>query len=261
MKADAVVELVPVVGTTAACQAMEVARATHYRRRRPRLVPEPKLRPTPARALSEREREAVLELLHGERFCDRSPAEVYATILDEGTYLASERTMYRILAGNQEVRERRNQLRHPAYQKPELLATGPNEVWTWDITKLRGPAKGIWFHLYVIMDIYSRQVMGWMVAPTESATLAERLIDVTIVGVIALMSGSDFLPICSIAADIDPLRLVYRRPAKRCRAAAPWDLPDAVVITRLSCPSVRKSSEVISCHAVVMKCRDVCRTY
>jgi putative transposase len=180
MKAHAVVELVPVVGTRAACQAMEVARATHYRRRRPRLVPEPKLRPTPARALSEREREAVLELLHGERFCDRSPAEVYATILDEGTYLASERTMYRILAGNQEVRERRNQLRHPAYQKPELLATGPNEVWTWEITKLRGPAKGIWFHLYVIMDIYSRQVMGWMVAPTESATLAKRLIDVTI---------------------------------------------------------------------------------
>lgn len=180
MKADAVVELVPVVGTTGACRAMEVARSTHYRRRRPRLVAEPKPRPTPARALSERERAAVLELLHGERFCDRSPAEVYATLLDEGTYLASERTMYRILAGNQEVRERRNQLRHPCYLKPELLATGPDEIWTWDITKLRGPQKGIWFHLYVIMDIYSRQVMGWMVAPTESARLAKRLIAETI---------------------------------------------------------------------------------
>lgn len=180
MKADAVVELVPVTGTAGACRAMEVARSTHYRRRRPRLVPEPKPRPTPARALSEGERAAVLELLHGERFADRSPAEVYATILDEGTYLASERTMYRILAGNQEVRERRRQLRHPEYQRPELLATGPNQVWTWDITKLRGPAKGIWFHLYVIMDIFSRQTMGWMVAPTESATLAKRLIAVTI---------------------------------------------------------------------------------
>jgi putative transposase len=180
MKAHAVVELVPVVGTADACRAMEVARATHYRRRRPRLVPEPKPHPTPPRALSERERAVVLELLHGDRFCDRAPAEVYATLLDEGTYLASERTMYRILAGNLEVRERRNQLRHPCYQKPELLATGPNEVWTWDITKLRGPQKGTWFHLYVIMDIYSRQVMGWMVAPTESARLAKRLIAETI---------------------------------------------------------------------------------
>jgi putative transposase len=180
MKADAVVDLVPVVGTTEACRAMEVARATHYRRRRPRLVAEPKPRPTPGRALSERERAAVLELLDGERFCDRSPGEVYATLLDEGTYLASERTMYRLLVRNQEVRERRNQRRHPCYQKPELLATGPNEVWCWDITKLRGPEKGIWFHLYVIMDIYSRQVMGWMVAPTESARLAKRLISETI---------------------------------------------------------------------------------
>ncbi len=138
MKAEAVVDLVPVVGPTAACRAIEVARATHYRRRRPRVMPELKPRPRPARALSEPERAAVLELLHGDRFGDRAPAEVYATLLDEGTYLASERTMYRILAASDEVRERRNQLRHPSYQKPELLATRPCQVWSWDITKLRG---------------------------------------------------------------------------------------------------------------------------
>jgi len=117
-----------------------------------------------------------LDLLHSERFVDRSPAEVYATSLDEGKYLCSERTMYRILAEYGEVRERRNQLQHPAYVKPELLATGPNEVWSWDITKLKGPAKWTYFYLYVILDIFSRYVVGWMVAHRESATLAKRLI-------------------------------------------------------------------------------------
>ncbi len=107
---------------------------------------------------------------------DSSPAEVYATSLDEGRYLCSERTMYRILAEHAEIRERRNQLRHPRYTKPELLATGPNQVWSWDITKLKGPAKWTYFYLYVILDIFSRYVVGWMIAHRESATLARRLI-------------------------------------------------------------------------------------
>lgn len=111
---------------------------------------------------------------------DDSPAEVYATLLDEDTYLCSVRTMYRLLARHDEMRERRNQLRHPAYHKPELLATQPNQVWTWDITKLLGPAKWTYFYLYVIMDIFSRYVVGWMVAHRESATLAERLIAQTL---------------------------------------------------------------------------------
>jgi transposase InsO family protein len=136
-------------------------------------------RPSPARALDAGERSAVLELLHSERFVDRSPSEMYATLLDEGTYRCSIRTMYRILEENREVRERRDQLRHPQYQKPELLATGANQVWSWDITKLLGPVKWTYFYLYVILDIYSRYVVGWMVAPRESAELAKRLIGET----------------------------------------------------------------------------------
>ena len=128
------------------------------------------------RALSSDERQAVLDLLHSPRFCDVSPAETYATLLDEGTYLASERTMYRLLAAAGETGERRNQRVHPAYARPELLATAPNEVWSWDITKLLGPAKWTYFYLYVLLDIYSRYVVGWMVAYREQATLAERLI-------------------------------------------------------------------------------------
>ncbi len=176
MIATGVSELASVVGTSAACAALAVSRATHYRRTRgPRLGP-PVPRPRPARALTENERTTVLDLLHGERFVDASPAATYATLLDEGTYLASERTMYRILADAQEVRERRDQRRHPAYAKPELLATGPNELWSWDITKLRGPARWTYYQLYVILDVFSRYVPGWMVATRESAALAERLI-------------------------------------------------------------------------------------
>jgi len=118
----------------------------------------------------------VLEQLHSERFRDKPPVQIYATLLDEGTYLCSIRTMYRLLEENHEVRERRNQLTHPSYQKPELLATGANQVWSWDITKLLGPAKWTYFYLYVILDIFSRYVVGWMVAPRESAELAKRLI-------------------------------------------------------------------------------------
>jgi putative transposase len=169
-------ELTPLVGTRPACQALGVAPATIYRRRRP---PEPrptKPRRQPARALSPVEREAVLETLHEERFVDRSPAQVWATLLDEGRYLASERTMYRILAEKGESRERRDQLVHPPYAKPELLAERPNELWSWDITKLLGPAKWTYFYLYVILDVFSRYVVGWTIQHRESARVAEQLI-------------------------------------------------------------------------------------
>ena len=113
------------------------------------------------------------------RFVDRSPAEVVATLLDEGQYLCSERTMYRILAASEPVRERRNQLTHPSYTKPELVATAPNETWSWDITRLLGPKRWTYFYLYVLLDIFSRYVVGWMVAERESSALAARLIEQT----------------------------------------------------------------------------------
>jgi putative transposase len=137
-------------------------------------------RPTPPRALAPVERQGVLDLLHA-RFVDQAPAQVHATLLDEGTYLCSPRTMYRILDAAHEIKERRNQVRRPHYAAPELLATRPNEVWSWDITKLLGPAKWTYFYLYVILDIFSRYVVGWMLAPHESAALAERLIAETCV--------------------------------------------------------------------------------
>lgn len=178
MITTAVAELSGVVGTTAACAALSVSRATHYRRREPRHGP-PTPRPAPARALSQEERSIALGLLHSDRFIDSAPAEVVATLLDEGTYVASERTLYRILEAAGEVRERRAQARHPAYAVPELLAVGPNELWSWDITKLKGPAKWTSYQLYVILDVFSRYVPGWMVAHRESAILAKRLIDDT----------------------------------------------------------------------------------
>ena len=136
-------------------------------------------RPTPARALCDSEREHVLNVLASPRFVDRAPAEVVATLLDEGQYLCSQRTMYRILAANQPVRERRNQLEHPRYTKPELVATGPNETWSWDITRLLGPTRWTYFYLYVLLDIFSRYVVGWMVAERENAALAATLIEQT----------------------------------------------------------------------------------
>ncbi len=172
----ATAEVTPEVGTAPVCRALGLPRATVYRRRRPP-APKPKQeRPTPARALAPSERQAVLDVLHSERFCDRSPAAVHATLLEDGHYLCSTRTMYRILDDHDEVRERRDQLRHPSYSKPELLATRPNQVWSWDITKLKGPAKWVYFYLYVILDIFSRYVVGWLLAQQESAALAERLI-------------------------------------------------------------------------------------
>jgi len=163
------------IGVAPACESMGVTRSTlYYQRRDPKQEAKP--RPKPARALTDGERQKVLDELHDDRFVDKSPGEVWATLLDEGTYLCSERTMYRILADNEEVKERRNQLKHPEYTKPELLAEGPNEVWSWDITKLRGPVKWTYFYLYVILDIFSRYVVGWMVAPRETAGLAQKLI-------------------------------------------------------------------------------------
>ncbi len=175
----AIAELAPVVGTTAACAAVGRARATHYRVHRkspPRPRPTPRApRPQP-RALSEQERQGVLEVLHCERFVDVAPPEVYATLLDEGVYLASVSTMYRLLRSVGEVRERRRQAVHPPYVKPELLADRPNQVWSWDITKLLGPVKWTYYYLYVVLDIFSRYVVGWMLATRESASLAERLL-------------------------------------------------------------------------------------
>src|SRR6202042_481700 len=131
------------------------------------------------RALDTAERDAVLACLHEERFQNCAPAAVYATLLDEGRYHCSIRTMYRILEGEGEARERRDQLVHPAYRKPELLATAPNQLWSWDITKLRGPVKWTYFYLYVILDAFSRYVVGWMLAPRESSELAGKLIEET----------------------------------------------------------------------------------
>jgi putative transposase len=164
------------VGVVPACLALGVSRATFYRRTR-RETGQQQPRKTPARALSPSEREAVREVLYAPRFVDRSPGEIVATLLDEETYLCSERTMYRVLAQEGASRERRNQLHHPSYTKPELVATAPDEVWSWDITKLLGPRKWIYYYLYVILDLFSRYVVGWMVADKENANLAARLIE------------------------------------------------------------------------------------
>ena len=171
-------ELAPQVGVEPACRALGVSRATFYRRQRP-TPGHQQPRPTPARALSKEERERVVEVLSSERFVDRSPAEVFATLLDEKEYLCSERTMYRVLTECRPVRERRNQLQHPQYAKPELMATAPNQVWSWDITKLLGPKKWTYYYLYVLLDIFSRYTVGWMVADRENSALAGRLIEET----------------------------------------------------------------------------------
>jgi len=165
--------------TASACAALGLARASVYRARARRLRPPPSrsVKRAPPRTLGPEERSRVLDVLRTPRFADQAPAEIYATLLDEGVYLCSIRTMYRILAENGEVRERRDQLRHPVYQKPELLAEAPNQVWSWDITKLMGPAKWSYFYLYVILDIFSRRVVGWCVADAENAILFKELFD------------------------------------------------------------------------------------
>jgi putative transposase len=175
---EAAKQLAPTVGVAPACVGLGLCRATYYRHQSP---PSPTLKPRrdSARKLTPAEVQRVLELLNSPRFMDQSPAEVYATLLDEGTYLCSIRTFYRILARHQQIKARRNQLRHPEYKKPELLATGTNQLWSWDITKLQSLSKWTYFHLYVILDVYSRYVVGWMVAHRESATLAQQLIEQT----------------------------------------------------------------------------------
>jgi putative transposase len=178
MIAATVEELTPIIGTRPACRALGASPATVYRRRRPSEPRAPRPRPTPARALSEPERAAVLEVLCSERFVDVSPEETWATLLDEGTYLCSTRTMYRILAAEHgSVRDRRNQLTHPAYNKPELLAERPNELWSWDISKLKAATRGTWFFLYVIIDVFSRYIVGWTVQHRETGELAKDVIE------------------------------------------------------------------------------------
>lgn len=175
---EAVDELAAVVGVSEACRVLGVPRASHYRARQtPEAAPlAPHERPVPPRALSAEERDTVRQVLNSPRFQDCAPREVYATLLDEQIYLCSWRTMYRILMAADEVRERRDQLRRPTYAKPELLATRPRELWSWDITKLKGPAKWTYYYLYVIVDVFSRYVVGWMISERETAELAEAFI-------------------------------------------------------------------------------------
>ena len=182
----AVEETRGVLDVRLACTALGLPRATWYRAQA-RLVretpgSETQTRPRKAspRALTSAEQGCVLDLLHDPRFCDVAVPQVFATVLDEGSYICSQRTMYRILESRGEVRERRDQVSRPLFARPELLATGPNQVWSWDITKLKGPRKWTYFHLYVILDIFSRKVVGWMIAQRESALLAQRLIAETI---------------------------------------------------------------------------------
>jgi putative transposase len=185
MTDTAITELAPVIGSRAACDAVGAPQASWYRRHRKSPAPE---RPAPVphrdrpqpRALTEAERQEILDELHSDRFADVSPTEVWAILLDEGRYLGSTSTFYRLLRQASGTRERRKQATHPASVKPELVATEPNQVYSWDITKLRGPQKWSWFYLYVILDIYSRYVVGWMVASRESAPLAEVLIRQTV---------------------------------------------------------------------------------
>ena len=167
--------LVPLVGIVAACAALGISRATFYRAKKP--ASPTKKRPRPARALPDPERAGVLAELNSLRFADKAPAQVYATLLDEEKYLCSIRTMYRILASAGQVQERRKQRRHPTHTKPQLVARAPNQVWVWDITKVPGPERGVYYCLYVVLDIFSRAVVGWTIAPTESAALWREVVE------------------------------------------------------------------------------------
>lgn len=167
-------QLAAQLSLSAVCRALGVPRSSLYRARQPKATPRP--RPTPARALSREEKAEVRQVLNSERFQDAAPRQVYATLLGEEVYLCHWRTMYRILKEHHEVQERRHIRRHPTYAKPELVATGPNQLWSWDITKLHGPAKWVYYYLYVILDVFSRYAVGWLLAEVESAELAERLI-------------------------------------------------------------------------------------
>lgn len=175
----AVEQLAPLVGVVAACVALAVARATFYRQKRPvskPSVPIRKERPRNERRYSDEERAKIVAVLNSEPFMDKSPEQVFAILAEQGTYLASVRTMYRVLAENNQVRERRSRRQHPEHAIPRVVARGPNHVWSWDITKLKGPTKGAYFSLYVVLDIFSRYVVGWMLADKENAALAKRLL-------------------------------------------------------------------------------------
>jgi putative transposase len=176
---DLVLEFGERLGVGATCGAIGLPRATFYRHTTPTVEKPLSTRKKPKQALLPEERQRVLDVLHEDRFIDLAPTEIYAQLLDEAEHLCSIRTMYRILEENQEVRERRRQRQHPAYAKPELLATKPNEVWTWDITKLLGPAKWTYFYLYVVLDIFSRKAVGWLIAEKESSVLAKHLVEET----------------------------------------------------------------------------------
>lgn len=172
-------ELEPKIGLVAACTALATNRSFVYRERARdgrSASPAPRVRPRPSLALSIAEQQLLLGVLDSERFVDVAPATIFATLLDEGCYHGSVRTMYRLLAANDQTRERRNQRVHPSYSKPELLAERPNEAWSWDISKIKGPVKWNHYHLYVIIDIFNRYVVGWMISERESAELAEQLI-------------------------------------------------------------------------------------
>ena len=175
MKA-AVAELTPLVGVARACASIGLSRSTYYRWCRPAAVRRKMARPAPPRALSQAENEKVQQVLNSERFADSAPRQVYAALLDEGTYHCSWRTMYRVLTAAGQVRERRNQLTHPATTKPQLVANAPNQLWSWDITKLKGPVAWQFYYLYVVLDVYSRYVVGWLLAERELAGLAEQLL-------------------------------------------------------------------------------------
>ena len=169
-------DLEAVTSTRHACELLGASRATRYRRCRPPVAGPPAPRPTPPNALNEAERQHVLAVLRSAEYCDLAPAQVWARLLDEGIYLCSISTMYRLLAVAGECRERRRQRSHPARKRPELVAIAPNRVWSWDITKLQGPARGVYYELFVIIDIFSRYVVGWMVAEAETGELAEAFI-------------------------------------------------------------------------------------
>lgn len=173
---QAFAQLKPLLGTQRACSSLGLSRATHYRRLKPKAPTVPKPRPAPANALCPAEREQVLELLRGQRFVDCSPAQVWAITLDEGRYLCSISTMYRVLRDAGESKERRPQATHPPRVRPELVAYGPNQCWSWDITTLKGPGRGNYYRLYVVLDIFSRYVVAWSLARSESAELARELI-------------------------------------------------------------------------------------
>lgn len=179
-----VTELSAHTGVSAACRQLEVPRGWYYRRQMAPVAsaqkpPAPEPRPTPAHALSKAEKEQVRAVLNSERFMDQAPREVYATLLDEGQYLCHWRTMYRVLAEHQEVRERRRLRQHPTYSQPQLRASGPNQVWIWDITRLPGLAARVFYYLYLILDIYSRYIIGWTVVEQESAELAREFVAMT----------------------------------------------------------------------------------